>query len=246
MIRKGILTIEFTDSSFLQGVFSQLFDILFLATKFDQGRTIYDTTNTTDKAIETMLKLSNTLNATSITPLLPMIMGRTSQYLSSPLCSSRRNDRRRLMELVLSLSVSQKDLCDAQVLRSMADSVCNELKSGIVSLSNQSLCSSDAIRVSLTDTLSLIVIAQKHLGKNEQWESFAKTVIEQLSSVSFTDQKLQEWVDDSLHLAWTCLTNLTLIKTVVDKHLKAYPIRLKSMLIRTFCVPWLHHEDSIP
>ena len=164
MIREGILTIEFTDSSFLQGIFSQLFDIIFIDPKLEPGRTIHDTTNTTEKAIETMLKLSNTLNPTSITPLLPMIMERTSRYFSSPLCASRRNDRRRLMELVLALSISQKDLCDARVLRSMADSVCNELASGIM-LANQSLCASDAIRASFTDTLSLIVIAQKHLGR---------------------------------------------------------------------------------
>jgi hypothetical protein len=83
----------------------------------------------------------------------------------------------------------------------------------------------------------LIVIAQKHLGRNEQWEAFAKTVIEQLSSVSFTDRRLQEWVDDSLHLAWMCLTDLTLIKAIVDKHLKSYPMRLKSALIKHFLRP---------
>ena len=173
----------------------------------EQGGTVHDTTNTTENAIETILKLASTPNVTSITPIVPMIVERTSQYFSSPLCASRRNDRRLLMELALTLSVSQKDLCDAQVLRSMAESVCNELKSGIMLLSNQSLCASDTIRASLTDTLSLIVIVQKHLGKNEQWEAFARTVIEQLSSVSFTDQRLQAWVDDSLHLAWMCLTN---------------------------------------
>ena len=127
MIRKGILMIEVVDFTLLQGVFSQLFDVLFIDTKLEQGRTIYDTTNTTDKAIETMLKLSSTLNAASITPLLPMIMERTSRYHSSPLCATRRSDRRHLMELVLSLSVSQKDLCEGRVLRLMANSVCNEL-----------------------------------------------------------------------------------------------------------------------
>lgn len=244
VIRTATLHLPVEDMNLLETIFALLFDTMAI----DVGsKDMYEYLNATSKAAASLVKFAEALSPKSITPLLPLIIERVRAHFSHPLCSSRRNDRRSLLELVLALAASQKDLTDLNMLRSMTESVRSELNNNIAALSTiHDYALSDASRAALSDTLSLLIIAEKRMTNDEGWELFARSVIERLSLQVFLEKKLVDWSESALTLAWGCLQAMPLMRQMIELFVGKYSPKLQSQLVKYFLRPLITDRGFDP